>query len=858
MADRNDPLPLGEDPELVQLEENLAQAQRNSKTLLQSCQQLHRYREDLQAASLLETAITAEAAEPMLRLALAESLQKAGLPAQALRPLRELSRWPEHRLISLERQAELRVQLGQPDQAWKLYNTLITAGFSSAIAICRQAELAFQQHAPEQLRSAIIEGLAQQTSLSRELSLYTAWQQELRGESEHARALYLAHLWDHPGDGQAVGRLAGLMDPQSLLQSLTGKRFIENASGATLQNTMLAMDRSLVLHWGALQDLSEILLAQAPASAETARWCGELALLLGHQQQARQLATQAIHQAPGDLVLLRYCLERFWINASGPAALLPQLEALQEKPSGLGYSGQLLLAVLQLDSGQVEQAANTSGDLCCKHPYFCRPWVLHAEILRRRSSPQTMMQALARCPAVAQSEEIELELSIAELDLGQLREALRRLEKLRLLRATMKALNSRALCLYLLERIEACESTLRQSLQRHPHNPDAWNQLAIIARERGDYRRALRCLRKALRQNPNHAPAHYNLSQLHRYNPSSRHLKELDHQLERTDLPIQDRINLLYALAKARDNCGQHDASLGLYFSASQLKLASLENFNLQDHVQFLLNRNHAFGDHIGKQRQATITAMRSSNKQHPIPIFIVGLPRSGSTLAEQILSSIPTCHNLGESKLFSEALESAEIPLHSPPDKELDNAQLIQARDFYLSNLPSAALEAQWITDKMLYNYSYIEFIRAIFPESRIIAMQRQPLDMFLSMLKCNFSEGNLWTYSLDSMLEIYDSYQKLISTASQKRPQHLTILSYEQLVQEPETTIRQLITFLGMPWSAEFLRHQRQRKNIRTASDLRARQAIDRQSMLTWKQHSAALDSIRSKLLALGYTAD
>ena len=857
MADHRDRLPLEVDPELLLLEKNLAQSHGDSETLLQCCQQLHRYREDLQAASLLQTAITADAAEPMLRLALAESLQKAGLPAQALRPLRELSRWPEHRLISLERQAELRVQLGQPDQAWKLYNTLIAAGFNSAIAIRRQAELAFQQHAPEQLRSAILEALMQQPGLSRELSLYTAWQHELRGESERASALYLEHLWDHPGDGKAVERLAGLMDPQNLLQSLTGQRFIDNASGSTLQKTMLAVDRGMALNWAALQDLAAILLTQEPASAEAAHWCGDLALLLGHQQQARQWATRAIERAPGDLVLLRYCLERFWISEPGPSALQQQLERLNEESSELGYSGQLLLAVLQLDSGQLEQAATTSGDLCSRYGYLCRPWVLHAEILRRRTSPQTMLQALARCPAVVQSEEIELERSIAELDLGQPREALRRLEKLHLLRATMKALNSRALCLYLLERIEACESTLRQSLRRHPHNPDAWNQLAILARERGEYWRALRYLRTALRQNPNHAPAHYNLSQLHHYNPRSRHLKELDHQLERDDLPTQDRINLLYALAKARDNCNQHDASLGLYLSASRLKLSSLENFNLQDHVQFLLNRDHAFSDYIGKQQQVVTTTTQSNNRQCPIPIFIVGLPRSGSTLAEQILSSTPTCHNLGESKLFSEALESANIPLHTPPEQELDETQLSQARDFYFSNLPSEALAAQWITDKMLYNYSYIELIRSIFPESRIIAMQRQPLDMFLSMLKCNFSEGNLWTYSLDSMLDIYDSYQKLISTASQQRPQNLTILSYEKLVQEPETTIRQLTTFLGIPWSVEFLRHQRQRKNIRTASDLRARQAIDRQSMQTWKQHAAALDPIRSKLLALGYTA-
>jgi tetratricopeptide (TPR) repeat protein len=417
--------------------------------------------------------------------------------------------------------------------------------------------------------------------------------------------------------------------------------------------------------------------------------------------------------------------------------------------------------------------------------------------------------------------------------------------------------------LYVLEQVRSAERLLQHAVKIHPLNPDSWNQLAIIARERGDYWRALRCLRRAIRLSPSHASAHFNLSQLHRYNPKSRHLRELDQQLQRLDLLSTDRILLVYAMAKAHDDCGQYEEALGLYLSASQMKLSLLENFNLHTHVQFLLNRNSLFSLHL-KQWAKPSNPTDSFPLQHtahdsdhrpPIPIFIIGLPRCGSTLVEQILSSTPACQNLGESKLFGDAMHEAKISHNEPPPQQLDRQQIQTARDYYYGNLPAQVSNATWVTDKMLYNYTFVELLKVIFPECRIIAMKRHPLDAFLSMLKCNFSEGNQWTYSFDSMLEIYDSYSRFMKLAVSLLPSHLTVLQYEQLVQQPEQTLRQLTHFLGMPWSSTFLKHHRIPRSIRTASDLRARQAIDLTSVDNWIPYSAALELIRSKLLALGY---
>lgn len=852
-----DRLLLDPDPVLEQLEVNLAQTNRTDTALLHSCQQLQLYGEHLQAAKLLQQAISQDTPAPELRLALADCLQQSGLKAQALRPLRQLGRWPEHRRLALQREAELRVLMGQPEQAWQLYNDLTSEGFALTRAIACQAELAFGHRAPVPLQDAILDALAQHPSLEQQQSLYRAWQMECHGDGQRAQALYLEHLWDHPDDGQALVRLARLMDGQTLLQSLTGQRFLEQACSNCLLSSVRAIDQIRPLHWQGLPECSERLLHSAPQTADLAHWISKLACSLGQQEQAHRYSKQAIALSPGDLSLLRSSLEQFWPTGPNQPSLLTTLQRHQASDADLNYSGQLLLTILQLEQGHIEAAAGSCAKISRHHPWLSRPWVLQAEILRRCSRPKAALEQLRHCPGIAATEEVALEESIARLDLGQHREALRSLDQLHLLRTSLKALNSRALCLYLLEEIDPCNSYLRQSLRRHHHNPDAWNQRAILAREQGNYWRAMRYLRSALRLNPNHAPAHYNLSQLHRYTTKSRHLKELERQLSRHNLANQETINLLYALAKAREDCNEHKTALGLYLSASKLKISSLEKFNLQDHVQFLLNRNQAFRLQMLEKSAPTIPTIPSRAITEPTPIFIVGLPRSGSTLAEQILGNLPRCYRLGESKLFSEALEAAGISLHTPPAGDLSSQQRQQARQHYHARLPRTAIDGQWITDKMLYNYTYIDLIQRIFPEARIIAMQRQPLDMFLSMLKCNFSEGNLWTFSLDAMLDVYDSYQNLINTAKLHRPRQLAILQYENLATSPEATLRELTARLELPWSSDYLQHQQQPSSIRTASDMRARQAIDHRSIHTWKQHASALDGIRSKLLALGHGA-
>lgn len=845
----------------MKLEQALTDVKQDDTNLLWICEQLGNNEEHLQAATLLQRMLPMDKPAKSHRLALSHHLAQAGLPAHALHPLRELGHWREHRMEALQCEIQLWLMLRQPQRAFALQNELIESGIDCSSAICQQAQLVFSHHAPRKLREHLLRLIGEQASLSRDAGFFMAWHVELEGKTDLARTFYLEQLWDQPDDSSAFVRLSGLMDANTLLQSVTGQRFFNACCPEKLVETLMKISKQVEIDWYKLGDLASRLLAAPGAISETSAWQASLAYDLDHNEQAWQLAQQAMAMAPVDLQLLRQCLSRFWIHRDITQDLQTSLAQQQDQLPELGYGGKLLRTVLCIEAGQIESAEKLCRELCDHYSHFSKPWILHSEILRRMGKSQTALDNLQRCPDYARTEEINLEKSIALLDCCGTSQPLRQLNGLHFLNTTIKALNSRALALYLAEKVDSSESVLRQSLKLHIHNPDAWNLLAIIARERADYLRSLRCLRKAMRQNPNHAPAHYNLSQLHVYTAKSRHLRELKQQLERSDLPHHDRINFLFAYAKAHDDCRQYDESLGIYLAASKLKLAHSENFDLQNHVQFLINRNKAFADYTRKHAEdidkhtEKASDFQCRNPSNPIPIFIVGLPRCGSTLVEQILGSNRNCKSLGESKLFSEAMQYAEASLDFPPQTVLRTDQIEKVRSFYFNNMPDRAQKANWTTDKMLYNYTYAPLLKEIFPECRIIAMDRKPLDTFLSMIKCNFTEGNLWTYAWDSMLDIYDSYQQYISIVSASLREHVTTLHYECLVQEPEPTIRQLTQWLGMNWNPGFLRHQQQSATIRTASDQRARQAIDRSSLDSWQRHAEALKPIRSRLLALGY---
>jgi len=515
------------DKDLKTLEQALTDSQQDATRLKWICNHLSRYHEYLQAATLIQRFISPQHPNAELRLALSNNLKNAGLLAPALYPLRELAKWEDFRFIALEAEAGLRVELKQLQRAWDIYNALIASGYDASAALQKQADLAFQHCAARQLREELVNNIANDPQLVSEAGFYKAWHIELCGDIQKASACYLEHLWDYPHHSDCFIRLSALVGHQKLLQSITGHRFAEYVTDECLQSTLLRIQMSQgPVSWKDYTELTERILHSKPLSHDQALWQAQIAQDLGLQTLSRQKSLCAISFTPGDLPLLRHIICRFWMKNHSPALLLEALiEGCAELPP-MGYARELLLTILYLETGNSDSAAKKGEQICEHYPYFSRPWVLQSEILRRQGSAHSALELLARCPETAKTEEVLLEGSIAELDVGNAKNALKQFKQLHLLHTTQKALNAQALCLYLLESVSQCESLLRQSLLRYQANPDAWNQLGIIARERGDYWSALRHFRRALHENPNHAPAHYNLSQLHRYTLHSRHLAE--------------------------------------------------------------------------------------------------------------------------------------------------------------------------------------------------------------------------------------------------------------------------------------------------------------------------------------------
>ena len=457
--------------------------------------------------------------------------------------------------------------------------------------------------------------------------------------------------------------------------------------------------------------------------------------------------------------------------------------------------------------------------------------------------------------------DLYLQIALSYIDLCKHVLALRYLRMIDKSYAVTEVGNAFASCYYILGDVDAASICLKRSLEFTPNNADALNLLSMIYRENGNYFSSIRCLRRALKSNPHHLAAHYNLAQIHKYHIRSRHYTELTSILKQNDFSLPDKINLYYALSKAYKDLGLFARQFEYLLTASQLKLESIRLNSLTNHVSKIVRRNNTFCKLLDKSNSLSSPFISSSHSPDILPIFIVGLPRSGSTLIEQILAASNVAHLLGEFKGLAQSVRKADLKMDGSIFPLTSDSLNVISGNYYqkaLQYLQINSFTKGFLVDKMLYNYTFVRLIVESFPRSRILCMRRNPLDIIISNLECNYMEGNLWTYDLDSMIDVYDSYTKFMDRASDAFRDNILNIDYDDFVQSPVLSIDRIADFTGLPFSTEMYSHHLQVNRSRTASHLRARSPVDSRSRSRWKNYKEQLMHCRTRLLGLGYAVD
>ena len=365
----------------------------------------------------------------------------------------------------------------------------------------------------------------------------------------------------------------------------------------------------------------------------------------------------------------------------------------------------------------------------------------------------------------------------------------------------------------------------RDAVARDPENAEYQYHLAVCLQSTGDIDAAEKTFQRVLEQDPEHAAAYYHLSRLKKQRPEQNHIKSLRQLIERRGAG-DDRIRLRYALAKELEDIGEFDESFEVLAKASS-EHRSLKPYDVRHDLRFFSALKQAFP--VGMFDGA------SAGHDSAEPLFVVGLPRSGTTLVEQILAAHSEVYAAGELRDFPSNL-SLQISASDPVDRMTPQ----QLRDILATN--PAALGKRYIeqtrprtghtphfVDKLPRNSHLAGYIHWALPNARIVLLERDPVDVCLSNFKVLFDRGYEYSYDLGDLAEYWIGYRQLMDHWIGLLPaERLYRLSYEALVADQEAETRRLLEFCELDFQPACLDFFRNSSAVTTASVSEVRQPM------------------------------
>jgi tetratricopeptide (TPR) repeat protein len=395
--------------------------------------------------------------------------------------------------------------------------------------------------------------------------------------------------------------------------------------------------------------------------------------------------------------------------------------------------------------------------------------------------------------------------------------------------------------------LDGAMDSYQTALRFAPDLVEALQGMADTLAVQGDFDQAVEYSRRALKIDPDHMAAHLALAHAGDLAGDGDDLARLEAQLDGGGLSKADECDLRFALGTAHDRAGAYDSAFAHFQAGNQLKSES-GAFDLA-----------AFAATVGRQIEGCtadfFTQRTSWGRDSERPLFIVGMPRSGTTLVEQIVSSHPEVFGGGELEAFrAMALELPTTLGTDVPAAECtalvdpDGAQRLADR--YLAHLDTLDANALRVTDKMPGNFQRLDLVALLFPGARVIHCRRSPLDVCLSCYFHDFSQGHAYTYDLAELGAYYRQYERLMDHWQNVLPIAMLDVTYEELISDQETVSRRMIDFCGVPWDDACLNFQDNDRSVFTSSMWQVRQPLYQTSIDRWRHYDSHLGPLKSAL--------
>ncbi len=386
------------------------------------------------------------------------------------------------------------------------------------------------------------------------------------------------------------------------------------------------------------------------------------------------------------------------------------------------------------------------------------------------------------------------------------------------------------------DRVEA-EACCRMALKCNPELPEALVFLAELISDQGRFDEAEQLLRRAIGIAPDMAAAWAGLAGLRKMTPADRPWLDAARALVAKGLPPRQEAHLQFAIGKYLDDTGEYADAFAGYRRANALSKSSAPQYDAPA-------EKRAVDQLCGAYTREFFAARRKGASDSAIPVFIVGMPRSGTSLAEQIIAAHPMAFGAGELPFWTRA--AAQLAGTIPDAPQFDAALSAAAAD-YLRQLQDLAPQATRIVDKMPGNFRHLGLIHAAFPAARIIHMRRDPIDTCLSIYFQHFGDAHPYANDLDNLAHYYEQYERLMRHWHEViGAQHLLEVQYEELVNDQEHGTRAMLDFIGLPWDPACLDFHEAKRTVGTASKWQGRQKMNASSVERWRRYAAFIEPL------------
>lgn len=388
-------------------------------------------------------------------------------------------------------------------------------------------------------------------------------------------------------------------------------------------------------------------------------------------------------------------------------------------------------------------------------------------------------------------------------------------------------------------RLDEAEACHRQALKLNPDNAEAYHNLGNVLDTQGRKEEAVESYRKAIQLKPGFTHAYRQLAYIIRFTEDNPLIATME-TLWKQELTDESRLHLGFALAKAYDDTRQHSRVFAPLNTANTLRRRDYSGKKIENIHELAGQLERLFPPDF-------LTQYAENDDGDPTPVFIVGMPRSGTTLTEQILASHPAVHGADELVFMrhlalaeSQKLTGKEYPEAAPL---YTSQHLHTISQTYLERIRQIAPSAERIVDKMPSNYKYIGLIRMAFPQARIIHCQRDAMDTCFSIYKHYFAAPQPFAYDMEELGLHYLAYRRIMAHWEKVLPGHIYTMQYETLIENQEAETRNLLEFCGLPWNDACLDFHKTRRDIKTASSMQVRKPIYKTSIRSWEPYRKEL---------------